>query len=326
MASLRDSVYARLRHEGKTITPYATKISAKRAKEVGRLMREAGAAADAAWQIAVSGAQSLNEDEIKALEQKQKSQSLTQSELQSLCKYYVRQFYRLEDVSADDVAFDAKGRTRKRARLLEAFLDPAIARKQVTDSIEASSKTAWDWSKIELLITMVNSSGLGQLIRQILDKQVTVLDGEQRDKIAIYLRTNAKQWKAVGGNKADGNISNQQIVGSALELFGVRTTKHSVRQGEDVIREYRVDDSHLDKMVNLLKRRAESVAPLDKLDELHQIDRGVTAPIDPDISRWLDPESLQNVRTWHENADTCPEIRETLNEVPACILKKALAS
>jgi len=164
------------------------------------------------------------------------------------------------------------------------------------------------------------------LIRQILDKQVTVLDGEQRDKIAIYLRTNSKQWKAAGGNKADGDISNQQIVGSALELFGIRTTKHSVRQGEEVTREYRVDDSHLDKMVNLLKRRAESVTPLDKLDEVDQIGRGATAPIDPDISRWLDPESLQNVRTWHENADTCPEIRKSLNEVPACILKKALAS
>jgi len=260
------------------------------------------------------------------LEQKQKSQPLTQSELQSLCKYYIRQFYRLEDVSADDVAFDAKGRTRKRARLMEAFIDPAIARKQVTDSIEASSKTAWDWSKVELLLTMVNGCGLGQLIQQILDKRVTVLDGEQRDKIAIYLRTNSKQWKAAGGNKADGDISNQQIVGSALELFGIRTTKHSVRQGEDVIREYRVDDSHLDKMVNLLKRRAESVTPLDKLDELHQIDGGATTLVDPDPDGWLSPDSLQDVRGWHENIDNDPKCREFLKLVPPHILKIAIAS
>jgi hypothetical protein len=46
----------------------------------------------------------------------------------------------------------------------------------------------------------------------------------------------------------------------------------------------------------------------------------------PAISGWLNPDSLQDVRGWHENIDNDPECRKFLKAVPPEVLKMAIAS
>jgi len=46
----------------------------------------------------------------------------------------------------------------------------------------------------------------------------------------------------------------------------------------------------------------------------------------PAISGWLNPDSLQDVRGWHENIDNDPECRKFLKAVPPEALKMAIAS
>jgi len=71
-----------------------------------------------------------------------------------------------------------------------------------------------------------------------------------------------------------------------------------------------------------LEERVSAIPNKESYTEIEDTDQSPP----PESRGWDNPESLRDVKWWHENIDLCPENRESLKSVPAHILKKAIAS
>jgi hypothetical protein len=179
-------------------------------------------------------------------------------ELNALERFYIAQFYRLEQIQSEDVMADRQGRTRSEVRNLEMVLNGALAEAKSVGSIEQNPETPQDWSKAVVQHQLLDMSGARQLISEIYSRAVVELEPERVGPIAVYLQSHPQEFQLAFGFSNIDKVSPMQAVTTVLNWCGIKRSVHRRRIEGGVLRIYRIDQECLVFLQTLLAQRGET--------------------------------------------------------------------
>jgi len=315
MVNLRETLIALLKKEGKKVSIIAPP---KKLPNVSEIVKEASEAVSARYCLAVENAETITKEEADKLADE--AESLTPEQILSLEKFYTGEFYRLENVKALDVKFDRQGRTKAEIKALEALLVPGLAEEVTSKTINKNATTPQDWNPIAVKAWLLEQSGAAAAIRRIAAGEITSIDSDTVEAIASFIRAHQKEFRIAFGFRCLDKMSDQQIIGEILSRHGIKTK----RCGNKNNLRYEVDKPHLEAMLAIIERRKTAIAPLEE-EGLNQ--RGaIPENTDPELQRWMNPESFADIRAMWKEANT-PELVEGLKSfIPIVVLELAIAS
>lgn len=261
MVALRDTVCALLRHEGKTIQPFTSMLTKDSVQATVQAIHHANNTANLMRAIAISTAIELTDEEAAALEHRSRSGSLLQSELDSLQRYYIAKFYRLQTVDQATVEFDDHGRTRTQIRNLENILHETAAVEQSAKSIDQNATTPQDWDKAVLRRWLLVKSGAIQLIEGIWDGSIHDLTPDIITPIAAILKRHSHEFKLAFGFSNLTKVTDVQAIATVLNWCGIKRICDRRRVGKKIRRFYAVDLKYLETLRAIVERRSQSVTP-----------------------------------------------------------------
>jgi len=317
MFHLKETLIALLKKEGKRVSIYKPQISKGDLSAIGAIVNRASSAVKTRHHEAVVASATIDKVEAKALSEQ--SDPLTPDQVLSLEKFYIAEFYRLDEVAVSDVAFDKKGATRSQIKALEAVLSPQLATETTARTINQSPENPQDWNPVAVRSRLQEQCGAAALIRAIVAGEVESLDSELTSPIAAFIRLHEPEFRIGFHFRNVANLSDQQIVGEILTRHGIKTK----RRGNKNNLRYEVCKPELDAILAIIERRKTEIAsPLDqKIDQ-----RGEIAVKPPQaLEEWLTPASLTEIRSQWKVAHTTEE-REALRQVvPIWVLERAIA-
>jgi hypothetical protein len=263
MRSLRATVTALLRQEGKRVAILKPSISKTEGKAIEQQLKASRNSILLTHAKSVATAKALTELETKALEHKSRNHSLSVDELNALERFYIAQFYRRSQIQIEDVMLDRRGQTRKEVRNLEMVLNEALAEAKSAGSVEQSPETPQDWSKAVVQHRLLDMSGARQLIGEIYSGAVAELEPGRVGTIASYLQSHPQEFQLAFGFSHIHKVSPMQTVTTVLNWCGIKRSVHRRRTEGGVLRIYRIDQERLAFLQNLLAQRGETdPAPL----------------------------------------------------------------
>ena len=317
MFQLRETLIALLKKEGKRVSICKPQISKVELSEIGATVSRASSAVKTRHHEAVASAATIHKVEAKALSES--SEPLTPDQVLSLEKFYIAEFYRLEEVAVSDVAFDRNGHTRSRMKALEAVLSPQLATETTARTINQNPENPQDWNPVAVRACLLEQSGAAALIRGIAAGEVKILTSEQVAPIAAFIRAHPTEFRIAFKFRNIANLSDQQIVGEILSRHGIKTK----RRGNKNNLRYEVCKPELAALLAIIERRKIAItSPLDQ--EVNQRD-AIAAKAPQTLEDWLTPESLNEVRELWKLAD-CPELQAALRQViPIEVLEEAIS-
>jgi hypothetical protein len=252
--------------------------------------------------IAIESAIELTEEQVTALEG---IENLTPENKLSLEKFYLTQFYRLEQVTVEDVLWDGESKRRHAIRNFEQILNPALAMAKSAGTITQNTTTPQDWNRSVLQAKIMEESGMASLIRDVHAGRVELLDQDRVEAIATWLRANPDLFR-LGFNFSNmSKVTDRQLVFYLLDWVGITRTVTKSRKNGKHIRIYHVDQDNLKKMKTIVERRSHDAAP-PLTDDLT---RGGAA-----FAEWRDlplEDALELTETWL-SATTIEEKRAVL--------------
>ncbi|HEY9908101.1 MAG TPA: plasmid replication protein, CyRepA1 family, partial [Thermosynechococcaceae cyanobacterium] len=165
MFHLRDALVVRLRHEGNTVEMESVESDAV----IRMQLREAREENKQAEAQAIVDASALTFSEVALLQQKE---NLTLEQQRSLQRYFMQEFYGLEDLTLEDVLWDNEGRRRGELLNLEALLFSGLAIDWTVKALEKQAiwnqgVTPWDISGAELRRKLREMLGFPELLEQM---------------------------------------------------------------------------------------------------------------------------------------------------------------
>jgi Domain of unknown function (DUF3854) len=271
MRNLRETVTALLRQEGKRVEILKPSISKTAAKDIEQQLKASRNSILLTHAKSVATAKELTELEAKSLERKSHNQALSIDELNALERFYIAQFYRLEQVAVEDVMVDRKGRTRQEVRNLEMVLNGNLAEAKSAGSIEQNPDTPQDWSKAIVQHQLLELSGMGELIRAICRGAVMELEPERVGQIAAQLQAHPQEYQLAFGFSNIDRVTPMQAITTVLNWVGIKRSVHRRRVAGGVLRIYRIDQEHLAFLQTLLAQRGEA-DPSPRLIPLYEGD------------------------------------------------------
>jgi Domain of unknown function (DUF3854) len=257
MRHLRETVTALLRQEGKRVEILKPPMSQTAAKEIEHQLKASRNAILLTHAKSIATAKALTELEAKSLEHKSRNHALSLDELNALERFYIAQFYRLEQIQSEDVMADRQGRTRQEVRNLEMVLNGALAEAKSAGSIEQNPETPQDWSKAVVQHQLLDMSGARQLISEIYSGAVVELEPEHVGSIASYLQSHPQEFQLAFGFSNIHKVSPMQAVTTVLNWCGIKRSVHRRRIEGGVLRIYRIDQERLTFLQTLLAQRGE---------------------------------------------------------------------
>jgi hypothetical protein len=325
MKEMRHTLIALLKHEGKSVKTIQPTVTKEQAKLAGTAIKEAANALKEAHHKAVISAETITSEQAKHLSEN--PEMLSPDQILSLEKFYIAEFYRLEEVAVSDVALDCNGRTRSQVRALEAVLAIDVANETTARTINQNPENPQDWNLIALKVWLLEQSGSAALIRAIVAGEVESLDSEQVAQIAAFIRAHEPEFRLAFKFRNVATLSDQQILGEILSRHGIKTK----RRGNKNNLRYEVCKPELEAILAIVERRKtansfaapEGIAsPLDQ--EVNQRD-AIPAKLPQTLEKWLTPESLNEIREQWKLAD-CPESQAALRQViPIEVLDRAIS-
>jgi hypothetical protein len=220
MLHLRDALYVRLLHEGNQVTVVERAPSVALLKIQLQESREAIKMADA---HAILNAEDLSATEIIALEQKE---TVSPEQQRAISKYYLKEFYCLDELTIQDILLDREGRTRGELLNLEAQFYPGLALDRTVKALERQASwkqhlCPWDIPSTELRREIRERIGLTQFIR----RAATGWEWAKTDlaDIAGFARQFAPAVKAHLNFTITEQMSDVQVVHQLLAQMGVKT-------------------------------------------------------------------------------------------------------
>ncbi|HEY9906124.1 MAG TPA: plasmid replication protein, CyRepA1 family, partial [Thermosynechococcaceae cyanobacterium] len=334
MYYLRDALIVRLRHEGNTVEMEQCESDAV----IWMQLREAREEDRQAEAQAIVDAPALTFSEVALLQQKE---SLTLEQQRSLQRYFIQEFYGLEDVTIDDVLWDNEGRRRGELLNLEALLFPGLAIDWTVKALEKQATwnqgvTPWDISGAELRRKLREMLGFPELLERMqAGWEWTVFDllpyaeraRSLADKIQVILHFTIRD-----------EMSDTQILHQLLSQLGLkfefRWSRTVVGYEGTKLKVFHLLVEVWQRLWRVLERRQarrpvreESAAvgsPLPSNDS--KLGGDPTSPDPPTLEEWLTPDCLADVRGWWAAATT-PEAQTELRQaIPEAVLRQALAS
>ena len=317
MFHLKEMLIALLKKEGKRVSICKPQISKVELSEIGATVSRASSAVKTRYHEAVASAATIDKVEAKALSEL--SEAITSDQVLSREKFYIAEFYRLEEVAVSDVAFDKKGATRSQIKALEAVLSPQLATETTARTINQNPENPQDWNSISPKVLLLEQSGSAALIRAIVAREVELLDSKLTNQIAACIRAHAADFRTAFKFRNVAALSDQQILGEILSRHGIKTK----RRGNKNNLRYEVCKPELEALIAIIERRKIEIAsPLDQ--EVNQRD-AIAAKDSENPEKWLTPESLNAIREQWRLAD-CPELQAALRQViPIEVLERVIA-
>lgn len=165
-----------------------------------------------------------------------------------------------------------------------------------------------------------------------------LVDGREyqnSDKRATAVKVNCLRFRKEIATYLSLNVNESQtpveICNKLLKRLGLKaiSTSRPGRRGERINRIYQAvghDDPLRVRLLNAYRAGlAATVSSISNKETYIGITDTANNP-PPDISGWLSPESLKEIKEWYEHADNCPENRGFLDSIPREVIELALAS
>jgi hypothetical protein len=331
MRSLRDSLLTRLRFEGNLLEV----VNLSSAPAVKSLLSQSRLEIQLEEAEALTAVETLNFTEVMLLEQKE---SLTPEERQAIAKYYLMDFYALEELTVEDVIWDNEGRKRGEVLSLEAQLSPEAASDRTVRGLERQAKwnqgyCVWDVSQSALRRMVRDRIGLTELIQKMQGGWQWCRYDLQ--PYAERARQIAPQVKVALHFTIKDEMSDVQIIHQLLSQLGLKFAQHWSRfveghEGEK-LRVYTLDHQAWERMWSTLQRRmqrrmqreaerGEGSAIGGSPPNFHSLITGGDPVLDQ-YSEWLTEECVSDLRQMWEITETDIEARTTLIQmVPGVVL------
>jgi hypothetical protein len=174
----------------------------------------------------------------------------TQAESSALDRYHAVKFYATSeaagDLTVELLIADKRGRRRASIIRAEYALNSELALNASANSI-AKSNIPTDQDKAAILTFVGEAVGINELVRDILNGEVTKLSSETVTKIATTMRSYDRQIKILFGFRNLEKIADQQLVGQMLDRFGIKTSRTTSG--------YEVNKEAVEELVTIIKRR-----------------------------------------------------------------------
>jgi hypothetical protein len=314
MVNLRETLIALLKKEGKKVSVIAP---TENLPNVSGIVKGANEEVRDRYCLAVENAKTITKEEADKLADA--TESLNPEQILSLEKFYMGEFYRLENVKVLDVKFDRKGRTKAEIKALEALLVPGLAEEVTSKTINKNATTPQDWNPIAVKAWLLEQSGAAAEIRRIAAGEITSIDSDTVEAIASFIRAHQKEFRIAFGFRSLDKTSDQQIIGEILSRHVIKTK----RTGNKNNLRYEVDKPHLQAILAIIERRKTAIAP----PVVQGLNQGGAIPSQhsPELDKWLTPASLSDVREMWEQADS-EAVRAVIRSyVPWNVLERAIS-
>jgi NAD(P)-dependent dehydrogenase (short-subunit alcohol dehydrogenase family) len=216
MLQLREALIVRLRFEGNRVT-IEHQESDRSMGELLKLARDELRQLDAE---SMATADNLTLTEVLQLEAQE---SILPEQQRAIDKFYLREFYCLEDLTVEEVLADKAGRRRGELRSLEELLYPGVAVDRTVKALESQLK--WNQS---LCPWDISSAALRREIRERLGLTDFLNLNKEWTKYDLYSYAHkARQWAAQIKQALNLTISEDmsdvQIIHQMLSQLGIKT-------------------------------------------------------------------------------------------------------
>ncbi|MEP0914905.1 DUF3854 domain-containing protein [Leptolyngbya sp. GB1-A1] len=326
MLQLREALIVRLRLEGNQVTIQNRESNGN----IGELLK---IARDELRQLDAESIVAADDLTISEVLQLEAQESISPEQQRAIAKFYLKEFYCLDELTIEDILADKEGRRRGELRSLEELLYPGVAIDRTVKALDNQlrwnqSLCPWDISSAALRRALREQLGLTDFLNQ--DKEWTRYD------LCPYA-TKARKWatqiKQALKLTITEEMSDVQIIHQLLSQLGIKTDFRWSRfvsgyEGEK-LRVYRL---------HLLSWR-EAIAILEQRKAKRDQTVGAGSPLLSNIEKqtgdppptsfqflkaWHSPETIEDVRQLWQEAD-CIEAQEELRKIiPIAVLERAI--
>jgi len=311
---LRHTVWALLENEGKRVTVAPCQSTKEAARGLATILQEAKRKQEIERATRIAAGIPLSQQEADETEKrlKKKPERVTQQELEALERFYISQFYRVEDVDQTLVLWDKGGQGRRRIRNLESILIPDLATAKTAASIDRNATTPQDWDKAALRVWLLVQSGAADFIKAIWEGHITHIDKDSIAPIAAGIQRHPEEFRIAFGMRAVNRITPMQAIAWVLDWCGINRTAHKHRRNGELINRYEIEQGNLARLKAIVERRNQADPPPQGLD-INQ--GGGSPPIAYSPDHWPQglAESLADLRSFWNNASSDIE-REAIRE------------
>lgn len=255
MHHLRQALLVRLKFEGNGVTVEDWSSDAH-LKVLLATARQEQQAVDAATLVRAAD---LTYSEILALEQKE---TMSPEESAAIAKFYLKDFYALEELTVEDVLWDQEGRRRRELLNLEAQLVPELAQERTAKGLEKQLSwqkgyCPWDVSGATLRQRVRSEVGLTELLQKL--RSGWSWTKYDLAEYATKARRLAPLIKGLLHFTVNHQMSDTQVVHQLLSQLGIKLTQTWSRsvpgyEGEK-LRLYRLELEHWQRVWAVLERR-----------------------------------------------------------------------
>ncbi|UYD31086.1 DUF3854 domain-containing protein (plasmid) [Tolypothrix sp. PCC 7712] len=253
MMNLRDALLIRLKHEGHHI-----KIDYQQSQSsVNVLLKEAKEEIQITEAQAIVAAADLTYAEVALLESQE---SVSPEDALAVTKFYLKDFYCLDELTIEDVLWDKNGQRRGELLNLEAQLNPDLALDRTAKSLEKQASwnqgvCPWDISGTALRRKIREALGLNDFLDP--NKEWTKADLKPyADKIRQY----APEINLYLNRTISDKMSDTQVVHQLLSQLGIkmafRWSRFEPGFEKQKIKVYRLDTEVWHSLMSTLHRRA----------------------------------------------------------------------
>jgi len=252
MLHLREALIVRLRFEGNKMTIE----DRERNGDISDLLK---IARDELRQLDAESIVAAEDLALTQVLQLEAQESIAPEQQRAITKFYLKEFYGLDELTVEDVLADKEGRRRGELRSLEELLYPGVAVDRTVKALENQLKwnqslCPWDISSVALRRGLRERLGLIDFLFQ--DKEWTKYD---LYSYACKARQWAVQIKQALSLTITENMSDVQIVHQLLSQLGIKVEFRWSRsmpgyEGEK-LRVYRLHLLHWQGSIAILNQR-----------------------------------------------------------------------
>lgn len=263
MWHFRDCLQVRLEMSGYDVEIINTKAD----RDTKALIKEAVDSIKLEDAIATANATDLSNSEAKALEDKLSKTGISPEEQLALDKHHISQWYALhcEDITKDDVLFDAKGRLRAGLQKLEYIFYPELATESDINKINKfassdSPSTVWDFGHSHLHRKILEAIGFYEFLDFAFKGSIWTKNTEIINAIATKCREYSKDIKQSLKIHVGERMTDIALIGTILKGLGLTTVTQRLRIDGIRVRFTKLHTEHLLKIAAILMRRAERLS------------------------------------------------------------------
>ncbi|MBD2023802.1 plasmid replication protein, CyRepA1 family [Leptolyngbya sp. FACHB-711] len=326
MLHLREALIVRLRFEG-------NQVAIENRESNGGIGERLKITRDELRQLDAESIVAADDLTISEVLQLEAQESISPEQQRAIAKFYLKEFYCLEELTVEDVLADKEGRRRGELRSLEELLYPGVAIDRTVKALENQLKwnqslCPWDISSAELRRALREQLGLSDFLNP--DKEWTKYD---LTPYADRVREWAAQIKQALSLTVTEKMSDVQIVHQLLSQLGVKVEFRWSRsmpghEGEK-LRVYRLHQLAWQEAIAILEQRKakRDRATCSGSSLPFQTKEGTGDPLlssSCPSKEWLSQKVLDDVRQLWQEADSIEAQEELRKVIPIDVWRRAM--